>query len=121
MPEAKSVWSAWNYFSETDDKNNQAVAVSYLISKLQPLPFKMPIVVTLNPLNPPLESKIFRKITYHHPIFDQGAIDAQKKLVLLQGKNNTYFAGAWCGYGFHEDGLNSGITVAKLLGAKIPW
>lgn len=121
LPESKSVWSAWNYFSETDEKNIRAVAVSYLISKLQPLPFNKPIIVTLNPVNIPLESKTFKKILYHHPMFDQGAIDSQKRLPEIQGKNNTYFAGAWCAYGFHEDGLNSGIAVAKLLGAEVPW
>lgn len=121
LPESSKVWSAWNYFSETDDKNNQAVAVSYLISKLQPLPFKVPIVVTLNPMRTPDPKKTIKKIIYHHPMFDQGAIDAQKKLISIQGQNNTFFAGAWCGYGFHEDGLKSGMEVAKLLGAKIPW
>lgn len=121
LPDSKKVWSAWNYFSETDDKNNRGVAVSYLISKLQPLPFKEPIVVTLNPMRVPQASKILKKIIYHHPMFDQKAIDSQKKLINIQGKNNTYFAGAWCGYGFHEDGLNSGIAVAKMLGAGVPW
>ena len=121
LPDSKKVWSAWNYFSETDVNNNQAVAVSYLISKLQPLPFKAPIVVTLNPMRIPDPSKTIKTIIYHHPLFDQKAINAQKRLSEIQGENHTYFAGAWCGYGFHEDGLNSGIAVAKMLGAKIPW
>ncbi len=121
LPDSKKVWSAWNYFSETDDKNNSAVAVSYLISKLQPLPFNVPIVVTLNPMREPKVEKTIKKIIYQHPMFDQNAIDSQKKLYDLQGKNNTYFAGAWCGYGFHEDGLKSGLNVASMLGAKVPW
>ena len=121
LPDSKKVWSAWNYFSETDVNNNQAVAVSYLISKLQPLPFKAPIVVTLNPMRIPDPAKTIKTIIYHHPLFDQKAINAQKRLPDIQGENHTYFAGAWCGYGFHEDGLNSGIAVAKMLGAKIPW
>lgn len=121
LPESKNVWSAWNYFSETDVNSKQAVAVSYLISKLQPLPFKAPIIVTLNPVRSPDPDKTLKKIIYHHPLFDQKAINAQKRLPEIQGQNHTYFAGAWCGYGFHEDGLNSGIEVAKMLGARIPW
>lgn len=121
LPDSKKVWSAWNYFSERNVNSNQAVAVSYLISKLQPLPFKVPIIVTLNPLRIPDSNKIIKTIIYHHPLFDQKAIDAQARLPEIQGERHTYFAGAWCGYGFHEDGLNSGITVAKMLGAKIPW
>lgn len=121
LPDSKKVWSAWNYFSETDEKNKQGVAVSYLISKLQPLPFNVPIVVTLNPMRAPAADKIIKKIIYHHPMFDQKAIDSQKKLSAIQGQNNTYFSGAWCGYGFHEDGLLSGMNVARMLGAKIPW
>lgn len=121
LPKSKKVWSAWNYLSETDDKSQRAVAVSYLINKLQPLPFKVPIVVTLNPITIPEPDKTIKKIIYYHPMFDQGAINAQKKLAGIQGKRNTYFSGAWCGYGFHEDGLKSGIEVARLLGAKVPW
>lgn len=121
LPDSKNVWSAWNYFSETDLNNKQGVAVSYLISKLQPLPFKVPIIVTLNPMRKPDPKKVIKEILYHHPLFDQKAIDAQKNLVDIQGVNNTYFAGAWCGYGFHEDGLKSGMVVAQMLGAKIPW
>lgn len=121
LPDSKNVWSAWNYFSETDANSKQAVAVSYLISKLQPLPFKEPIIVTLNPVRVPDPAKTIKTIIYHHPLFDQKAIDAQKMLSEIQGENHTYFAGAWCGYGFHEDGLKSGIAVAKMLGAKIPW
>lgn len=121
LPDSQNVWSAWNYFSETDANSKQAVAVSYLISKLQPLPFKEPIIVTLNPMRVPDPSKTIKTIIYHHPLFDQKAIDAQKMLSEIQGDNHTYFAGAWCGYGFHEDGLKSGIVVAKMLGAKVPW
>ena len=121
LPKSKKVWSAWNYISETDQLNKKAVAVSYLINKLQPLPFKAPIIVTLNPTHAPDPKKIIQTFQYDHPMFDQKAIDAQKNLSLIQGKNNSYFAGAWCGHGFHEDGITSGRVVAGLLGAKTPW
>lgn len=121
LPDLKRTWSAWNYIAETDQLNKRSVAVSYLINKLQPLPFKTPIIVTLNPTHDPDPKKIIRKFMYEHPVFDAPAILAQKELSTIQGRENIYFAGAWCGYGFHEDGLVSGMEVAKLLGAKIPW
>ena len=58
---------------------------------------------------------------YHHPVFDAGALAAQKQLHRIQGRARTWFAGAWTGYGFHEDGMRSGVEVAKALGARIPW
>lgn len=121
LPASKNIWSAWNYISETDKLNKRAVGVSYLINKLQPLPFNTSVIVTLNPPKEIAPEKIIRVFQYEHPVFDQSAIDAQKELHSVQGVNHSYFAGAWCGYGFHEDGLKSGIEVARLLGAKIPW
>ena len=121
LPQNKDVWSAWNYLSQKDGLNKSEVCVSYLINKLQPLPFNQPIIVTLNPYVAPEKNKIIQKIEYHHPVFDQACIDSQSLLHSIQGKNHSYFAGAWSGYGFHEDGLKSGMAVAKLLGVKIPW
>lgn len=121
LPDSKQVWSAWNYTSQTDQTNQNAVTVTYLINKLQPLPFEDPIMVTLNPIHLPDENKTFKVIEYEHPVFDQPAIDAQKKLSTIQNKNNALFAGAWCGYGFHEDGLKAGISAANILGVKASW
>ena len=75
--------------------------------------------VTLNPRSPVQE--VLRKFTYEHPQFDRAAIDAQKSLHLIQGQGGVYFAGAWTRYGFHEDGLLSGVRVGELLGVKAPW
>jgi predicted NAD/FAD-binding protein len=121
LPKSKRIWSAWNYISESDKLNKRAVAVSYLINKLQPLPFNAAVIVTLNPPHQPNPEKVIKVFEYDHPVFDQPAIEAQKILSSIQGKNKIYFAGAWCGHGFHEDGLKSGMDVAILLGAKIPW
>ncbi len=121
LPDSKAVWSAWNYRSESDTLNGQAVSVSYLINHLQALPFKAPVIVTLNPIDKPRADKLLRTIEYRHPVFDRAALDSQKKLATIQGENKTYFAGAWCGYGFHEDGLKAGMNAAHLLGATIPW
>ena len=89
--------------------------MSYLINKLQPLPFHSPVVVTLNPQVAPRTGHLLRQFDYMHPVFDQGAIDAQRRLPQIQGADHLWFAGAWTGYGFHEDGLKSGLAAAAGL------
>jgi predicted NAD/FAD-binding protein len=82
---------------------------------LQPLPFKQPVVVSLNPVGPIAPQHILDAFDYAHPVFDLAAIRAQQELPALQGQQHTYFCGAWAGYGFHEDGLKSGLNAARLL------
>lgn len=94
------------------------MCVNYLINKLQPLPESwnnQPIIVSLNPVIEPASETIRADIEYAHPIFDEAAINAQSNLPLIQGSNNTWFCGAWTGYGFHEDGLRSGELVAEAI------
>ena len=91
------------------------MAVSYLINRLQPVPFKTPLMVTLNPAQPPAPQSTLARIEYAHPVFDGPAIAAQQALPALQGFGGLWFAGAWTGYGFHEDGLASGLAVAAAL------
>jgi predicted NAD/FAD-binding protein len=74
------------------------------------------LLLSLNPLVEPAAGSVIARIDYEHPIFDQAAVAAQARLTDLQGTRSTWFAGAWTGYGFHEDGLRSGLAVAgKLL------
>jgi predicted NAD/FAD-binding protein len=115
LPRNKKTWSAWNY--ESKNGNEPQVCVHYLINKLQPLPFKESVIVSLNPISEPHPDKIISTFDYAHPVFDSGAISAQQKIDQLQGRQNTWFAGAWTGYGFHEDGLKSGLAVAKSINA----
>ncbi len=121
LPQRRKVWSAWNYLAGAGTADDRPVSVSYLLNRLQPLPFKTPVVVSLNPFRPPRADLTLRTIHYAHPVFDQAAIDAQAALPSIQGQQRTWFAGAWTGYGFHEDGLKSAITVATALGASVPW
>lgn len=119
LPERESLWSAWNYLSQ--ENAGEAVCVTYLLNKLQVLPFKTPVMVTLNP--PPskaIEGEIAR-FTYDHPVFNQAAINAQHRLPQIQGQNRTWYCGAWCGYGFHEDGLKSALRIIKDLYVEAPW
>ena len=94
------------------------MCVHYLLNKLQPLPVDTPVIVSLNPVHAPEPSKVLARFEYAHPVFDAPAINAQRKLVALQGARNTWFAGAWTGYGFHEDGLKSGLAVAASIAAQ---
>ena len=113
LPSLKKAWSAWNY--ETAGTPEPRVCVHYLLNKLQPLPFKQSVIVTLNPVSPIDPKKVIAEFDYSHPIFDAQAIAAQQALPSIQGERNTWFAGAWTGYGFHEDGHSSGLRVARAI------
>ena len=121
LPRNRQLWSAWNYFAGNGEPGHQPVGVSYLINKLQPLPFSEPVVVTLNPAREPAADKVLAEFDYAHPVFDAGAIAAQQRLADIQGQGGLWLAGAWGGYGFHEDGLKSALQVANALGVRAPW
>lgn len=116
LPKSPRAWAAWNYERAPSAGGEAArVCLHYLLNKLQPLPFKQPVMVSLNPLSTIAPEHVLGQFDYAHPVFDQAAIDAQQHVAALQGVRNTYFCGAWTGYGFHEDGLKSGLQVAKLI------
>lgn len=125
LPRLKKVWSAWNYLggpaAEGKEPQMRPVCVSYLLNQLQALPLEQAVIVTLNPFTPPAQEKILAQFDYAHPVFDQAAIRAQQRLPYIQGKNRAWFAGAWTGYGFHEDGLKSALRVAADFGAAPAW
>jgi predicted NAD/FAD-binding protein len=112
LPRARRAWSAWNYLATDDAGGERPVAVSYLINKLQPLPFADPVIVTLNPPLDPDPATVLQEFEYSHPLLDHAALAAQQSLAQLQGQRRTWYAGAWLGYGFHEDGLASAHAVA---------
>lgn len=120
LPTKRKTWSAWNYQSESGGLGGgeQRVCVHYLINRLQPLPFTTPVIVSLNPIDAPAPQHVIASYDYAHPVFDNGAVAAQRQLSLLQGVRGTWFAGAWTGYGFHEDGLKSGLAAADALLAQ---
>jgi predicted NAD/FAD-binding protein len=121
LPKRRKTWSAWNFLAETGQPSQRAVCVSYLLNALQPLPVRQPVIVTLNPLRDPEASLEYARFVYEHPLFDSAAIAAQARLPLLQGKRNSWFAGAWTGYGFHEDGLKSALRVAADFVSLPDW
>ncbi len=121
LPRREKVWSAWNYLSERAQGDDRPLAVSYLLNRLQPLPFKTPVVVTLNSYRTPDPEAVIAHFDYDHPVMDQALMTAQAQLPSIQGQRRTWFCGAWCGYGFHEDGLRSAMSVARDFGVPIAW
>lgn len=116
LPQKKIAWAAWNYErAEQTGRESAQVCLHYLLNMLQPLPFTQSVVVSLNPLREISRHHIMAEFDYAHPVFDVAAIRAQSEVAALQGQHNTYFCGAWTGYGFHEDGLKSGLKAAEQI------
>ncbi len=113
MPAKRLAWAAWNYQRTEDHSENAHVCLHYWLNKLQPLPFQHNVFVSLNPAVAIDPAKVIDRFDYDHPVFDLDAIQAQRQIPQLQGLQHTWFAGAWMGYGFHEDGLKAGRAAAN--------
>lgn len=118
MPRRKSAWSAWNAIG-TDASSAQPISVTYWMNRLQNLDERHPVFVTLNPVSEP--SDIIDDVWYQHPQFNLDTDRAQRLVPEIQGTGGLWYCGAWMGYGFHEDGLSSGLAVAAALGSPAPW
>ncbi|MBA5638255.1 FAD-dependent oxidoreductase [Duganella sp. LX20W] len=121
MPRRRKVWSAWNYMAGAQADGERPVCVSYWLNQLQALPFETPVIVTLNPHVLPAEDKQLASFQYAHPVMDLATVRAQQQLSQIQGNGGAWFAGAWTGYGFHEDGLKSALRIAAAFGAAPGW
>ncbi len=122
MPRRRGLWSSWNYLASLPPHQTSSSAVTYWMNRLQPLPVKAPLFVSLNPLREPDIDQVLAEFDYSHPIFDPAAMDAQKQLWKIQGARNTWFCGAYFGSGFHEDGIQSGLAAAEAVGGvRRPW
>ncbi len=142
MPRRRRAWGAWNYLTHRGEQSlaaksrsngaqststsaptptsaSASVSVSYWLQELQPLPFKQPLFVSLNPLSEPAPSSVLGRFNFAHPVFDLAALAAQEALPTIQGKGGVWFAGAWAGYGFHEDGLRAGQEAADSILAQL--
>lgn len=116
LPQRRAAWAAWNYERAADlQQESNRVCLHYLLNRLQPLPFAQPVIESLNPVRPIDPAQVLGEFDYSHPVFDQAAIRAQQRVNELQGAQHTWYCGAWTGYGFHEDGLKSGLAVADAL------
>jgi predicted NAD/FAD-binding protein len=124
MPRRRRVWSSWNYLNQATTRaidNEGAVSVTYWMNSLQRLATTRDYFVSLNPAIEPRDELVEAEYCYEHPVFNADALRAQRHLHRLQGRSRTWFAGAWTGYGFHEDGIRSAVEVASALGASVPW
>ena len=122
MPKLKSVWSSWNFItSNIQNSINKPIEVTYWMNKLQSIKSKNNYFVSLNPRKEIDPTLVYYKTSYSHPVYDSNTLNAQRNLNAQQGNKGLYFAGAKMGFGFHEDGLNSGLYVAKLLGCEPRW
>jgi predicted NAD/FAD-binding protein len=117
MPPHRRAWAAWNYERRGTDQGQ--ATLTYDMTTLQHLPGKQRYLVSLNSDEFIDEHQVIARFQYHHPVYDLQAIRAQQALAGLQGQNHTYFCGAWCGNGFHEDGVASALNVCAALG--VPW
>ncbi len=121
MPVRPRVWSSWNYLATSRAGETNAVSVSYWMNRLQRLPGERQFFVSLNPLTDPRSETVVAEMTYHHPVFDEQAVAAQRRLSEIQGEHRVWFCGSYAGYGFHEDALRSALNVTSALGVLPPW
>ena len=122
LPRNPKAWAAWNVLRLRPDSANStepACTVSYCMNLLQGLDSPKPFVVTLNASWRIDPTKILARMDYAHPVYTHAAVGAQQRWSEINGVNRTWYCGAWWGWGFHEDGLKSGVRVAEALG--VAW
>ena len=122
MPKRQKVWSSWNFLSNGMEKDaDRPAQVSYWMNRLQGIPNERPLFISLNPQVEPNPELVHGTYSYDHPLFNRESFDAQIAMDRIQGLGGIWYAGAWLGYGFHEDGLRSGLRVAEALGGRPDW
>ena len=117
MPRRRAAWSAWNY--TRCDQPDRPVVLTYDMNRLQNLPTDVPYLVTLNRNDDLKPGLIHDRFVYHHPQYNVRGIANQQRHDELNGRNRTYYCGAYWGYGFHEDGVASALRVARHFGETL--
>src|SRR6056297_23258 len=117
MPRRRVCWSSWNY-TEPKRKTTDRIGLTYWMNSLQPIPKSDPLFVTLNATQRIREELIHDEVTFAHPVYDLGALAAQETIRMNNGALNTWFCGAWMHNGFHEDGLQSALDVARAIAQR---
>ena len=121
MPKNRKCWQSWVYLKESRSGSNLVTSMSYWMNNLQSLVSPKPLLVTLNPEHEPEPALLHDEWHTGHPQYTSQAVDAQKRLNSVQGRDGLWFCGAWTGYGFHEDGARSALSVAQAMGVQAPW
>ena len=119
MPRRRAAWGSWNYIG--GEGVDTSLCLTYWMNRLQSIDNDFPLFETLNPHREPDPALVHGEYSYAHPVFDERAVASQARLAEIQGTDNLYFAGAWTGHGFHEDGLKSAIAITRTMGFEIPW
>lgn len=118
LPRRPGARASWNYHLDDCARPWTSATLNYWINRLQGLPTETDWIVSLNPTREPAEGSVARRLLYTHPVYTPASVATQPELPSLNGRGRTWFAGAWFGYGFHEDGLRSGLEAAVSLGAE---
>lgn len=117
LPRRARAWASWNYRIPAD--RDRPVALTYNLNRLQGHRSVEPLCETLNPPRPVCPEKILRRMVYHHPVFSRASLSAQLRYDEINGADRTYFCGAYWANGFHEDGVNSALAVARCFGKDL--
>jgi predicted NAD/FAD-binding protein len=117
LPKRRKAWAAWNAYIPPEPGAH--CTVSYCMNLLQSLDAPEPLVVTLNRTQDIDPARILARMRYAHPLQDHASVAAQARRAEVNGVDRIWYAGAYWGYGFHEDGLRSGVEVARALG--VDW
>ncbi|QDU92507.1 NAD(P)/FAD-dependent oxidoreductase [Lignipirellula cremea] len=117
LPSRRRAWASWNY--RVSQGETRSAAVTYDLSRLQNHDSPTPILLTLNPAEDIDAARVLRTFSYHHPAYSRDSIAAQQRFGQISGQNRTHFCGAYWGYGFHEDGVNSALAVAQHFGIDL--
>ncbi len=117
MPRRRGAWSSWVYRSQGAGDETR-IGVSYWMNRLQGIADDDPLFITLNPVDTIPDHMVYDAVSFRHPVFDRAALAAQRDISAFQGRNNTWFAGAWMRHGFHEDGYASAARVTRALTAE---
>jgi predicted NAD/FAD-binding protein len=119
LPRRRRAWASWNYHLPAQDQARERATVTYNMNRLQTLSAKETYCVTLNRTAEIAPGRVIRRIGYHHPQYTPAAVAAQRQHGEISGVRRTHYCGAYWGYGFHEDGVNSALKVCASFGAKL--
>ncbi|MHC4178742.1 MAG: NAD(P)/FAD-dependent oxidoreductase [Planctomycetota bacterium] len=117
LPQRRRAWASWNCCNPR--QTDRPVVLTYNLNRLQRHKSPEPILLTLNRAEAIDPARILRRIAYQHPVYGTAALSAQKRYAEINGKRRTYFCGAYWGYGFHEDGVNSALAVGECFGKNL--
>jgi predicted NAD/FAD-binding protein len=118
LPKRRNAWASWNYVNDIDEVHDRPISGSYWMNKLQGIKSDINYIVTLNPERAIDPAKVLYDILYDHPHYGPESVMTHQRLPGIQGRGGVWFAGAWTAYGFHEDGLKSGLRAVQGIDAS---